>query len=188
MSAGLSPGEGAALLALARGAIEDRLTSDGTLARVRLGLTITAALAEPRGVFVTLKVTEESGLRLRGCIGSIHPGPPVHEAVVDAALGAAFEDPRFPPLARGEFGDLRVSISVLTPLEPAPSPEAIVPGAHGVHLVSGVRRAVFLPQVATEQGWSTEELLEHLALKAGLVRAGWRHAALSVFRSENFGE
>jgi AmmeMemoRadiSam system protein A len=175
-------------LALARGAIEDRLRRDGTLARVRVGLTITAALAEPRGVFVTLKVEEERGLRLRGCIGSIHPGPPVHEAVVEAARAAAFEDPRFAPVAPREFEDLRVSISVLTPLEPAPSPEAIVPGTHGVHLVAGVRRAVFLPQVATEQGWSTEELLENLAMKAGLVRAGWRQAALSVFRSENFGE
>jgi AmmeMemoRadiSam system protein A len=188
VSAALSPAEGAALLALARGAIEDRLRRDGTLERMRLGLTITAALAEPRGVFVTLKVDDVRGLRLRGCIGSIQPGPPVHEAVVEAAHGAAFDDPRFPPVAPGEFESLRVSIAVLTPLEPAASPEAIVPGIHGVHLVSGVRRAVFLPQVATEQGWSTVELLENLAMKAGLVRAGWRQAALSVFRSENFGE
>ena len=188
MSAPLSPADGAALLALARGTIEDRLRRDGTLARLRSSLTITEALAEPRGVFVTLKVEEVRGLRLRGCIGSIQPGPPVHEAVVEAAHGAAFEDPRFPPVASSEFESLRVSISVLTPLETVATHEAIVPGTHGVHLVAGARRAVFLPQVATEQRWTTEELLENLARKAGLDRAGWRHAALSVFRSENFGE
>ena len=188
MNAPLSPEEGAALVVLARGAIEDRLHGDGTLVRIRLGLTITPALARPRGVFVTLKTPEARGDRLRGCIGSIHPGPPAHEAVVEAALGAAFEDPRFAPLAREEFARVRVSVSVLTALEPIGSPEAIVPGLHGVHLVAGARRAVFLPQVAAEQGWTTDDLLDHLALKAGLHRGGWRQASLSIFASENFQE
>jgi AmmeMemoRadiSam system protein A len=180
----LTPAEGGTLLALARAAIEDRLRTDGTLSRVRSGIPITPALAEPRGVFVTLKAPEV----LRGCIGSILPSSPLHEAVVEAALGAAFEDPRFPPVTAEEYPALRLSASVLTALEPAASKDAIVPGTHGVHLSSGPRRAVFLPQVAAEQGWSTDELLEALARKAGLPRDGWRRAVLSVFRSQNFGE
>ena len=66
--------------------------------------------------------------------------------------------------------------------------DVIEPGRDGVLLEKGPRKAVFLPQVATEQGWGRRELLEHLALKAGLPRDGWRDASFSVFRAEVFGE
>ena len=59
---------------------------------------------------------------------------------------------------------------------------------HGLQLVRGPNRSVFLPQVPVEQGWDTARYLEQLALKAGLPKDGWRGAELSTFETINFGE
>ena len=107
--------------------------------------------------------------------------------MVESGGNAAVRDPRFPPLRPTELPDLELEISVLTPLAPVAGPDAIVPGHHGVLLESGGRSAVFLPQVAPEQGWDRETLLDHLALKAGLPADAWRHgASLQVFAAEVF--
>jgi AmmeMemoRadiSam system protein A len=185
----LSLAEGASLVALARAAIEDELFGGGVLAEARAAIRLTEAMTAPRGCFVTLKTPDPSGLlALRGCIGSIEARRPAHEAVVESALLAAFEDPRFAPLRKEEYVSVALSVSALTPMEPVPSAEAIVAGRHGVLLEAAGRRAVFLPEVAAEQGWTTVELLEHLARKAGLGPTAWREAHLSVFFSERFGE
>jgi AmmeMemoRadiSam system protein A len=189
MSATLSLAEGASLVALARAAIEERLFGAGVLAEVRAAIEITEAMTAPRGCFVTLKTPDPSGrLALRGCIGSIEARLPAHEAVVESALLAAFDDPRFAPLRREEYVSVALAVSALTPMEPVPSAEAIVAGRHGVLLEAAGRRAVFLPEVAAEQGWTTVEMLEHLARKAGLRPEAHREARLFVFLSERFGE
>jgi AmmeMemoRadiSam system protein A len=186
----LTPGERRTLLVLARGAILDRLRGDGSLERLRSALEITPALEETRGAFVTLHVTDAAGdrPRLRGCIGTVAPTEPLHRHVIENAIHAAFDDPRFPPLEEREVPGLTIEISALTPMRPVEGPEVIVPGSDGVYLERGTSRAVFLPQVATEQGWGTREMLEHLALKAHLPRDGWHGASLKVFKAEVFGE
>jgi AmmeMemoRadiSam system protein A len=189
MSATLSLREGASLVALARAAIEEKLFGPGVLAEVRAAIELTEAMTAPRGCFVTLKTPDPSGrLALRGCIGSIEARRPAHEAVVESALRAAFEDPRFAPLRSEEYASVALTVSALTPMEPVPSAEAIVAGRHGVLLEAAGRRAVFLPEVAGEHGWTTVELLEHLARKAGLPPAAWREGRLFVFLSQRFGE
>lgn len=189
MSARLTAGEGAALVSLARAAIEDRLFHEGALAAARKITAITPTLAEKRACFVTLKTPDASGkLQLRGCIGSTDAQYPVHEAVVAAALDAAFYDPRFAELSPGEHGGLVVSVSALTPITSVPGAESIVVGRDGVVLSARGRRALFLPEVAAEQGWNRIDLLEHLCLKAGLPRDAWKGAQLSTFQSESFGE
>lgn len=189
MSSILTPAEGATLVALARAAIEDRLFGGSALAGIRVGTALTEELGVPRGCFVTLKhPAPTGGLALRGCIGSIEPRLPLHEAVVESALLAAFEDRRFSPLRRDEYDAVNLSVSALTPMEPAGSPEAIVAGRHGVLLDVRGRRAVFLPEVAAEQGWTAVELLENLARKAGLAPAAWRDGSLFIFMSERFGD
>ncbi len=189
MSARLTPEEGAALLALARAAIEDRLFDDGALTDARRTLAMTPALAAPRACFVTLKAQGGDGaLRLRGCIGSTEARLSAHEAVVASAVDAGFADPRFAPLTREEHPGLLVSVSALTPMVHVEGAEAIVVGQDGVVLECDGRRALFLPEVATEQGWTLTELLDHLARKAGLPAAAWRRARLSTFQSESFGE
>ncbi len=186
----LSSGERATLLRLARVAISDRLLGDGALDRALREIEITPALDERRGVFVTLREPGTSGAKgqLRGCIGTMTATEPLYRAVIRTAQCSAFEDPRFDPIDAATLARVRVEVSALTPLVTVEGPEAIVPGRDGVQLARDDHRAVFLPQVATEQGWDTRNLLENLALKAGLSRDGWRGAKLETFRAEVFGE
>ena len=185
----LSADERAALLRLARAAIGERLFTDGRLARALAELTVTPALDRPAAHFVSLK-TRGDGPRasLRGCIGVLQPRAPLHAALPETAAKAAFEDPRFPPLARHELETVTIELSVLGPLVPLGDPSEIEIGIHGVQLVCGSAHAVFLPQVAREQGWDRERLLTQLSLKAGLGELAWRSAELSAFRSVVFGE
>lgn len=137
------------------------------------------------GVFVTL--TRHG--RLRGCIGSIVGRDPLVDGVIDNAINAALKDPRFPPVKTGELEELRIEISVLTPLREVASPGEIEIGRHGVLLEKEGRRAVFLPQVAPEQGWDRDTMLDHLSVKAGLPREGWRKGAtFRVFEALVFSE
>ena len=169
----------AAVTAAARGAPPP----DPGSAATKAGVALTGALAERRGVFVTLRRHGS----LRGCIGSIVGRRPLFAGVVESGGNAAVRDPRFPPLRPAEIPDLELEISALTPLAPVPGPEAIVPGRHGVLLEADGRSAVFLPQVAPEQGWDRETMLDHLALKAGLPADAWRRgASLQVFAAEVF--
>jgi AmmeMemoRadiSam system protein B/AmmeMemoRadiSam system protein A len=107
------------------------------------------ALRRPGATFVTL----ERGTELLGCIGSLDPRRPLWRDVARNARGAAFDDPRFPPLAPGELAGVSVEVSVLTALRPLPSPslEAVAaslrPGVDGLVLSAGGRRATFLPDV-----------------------------------------
>lgn len=181
--------DGQTALALARTAIADRLTGDGSLAAALRDLDVTPGLAAARGVFVTLKQPGPGGrLGLRGCLGSMCRDEPFYRAVVDVAPRAALLDPRFPPIEREELPRIRLEISALTPLVPVDSPERIVPGRDGVQLTLGRARAVFLPQVAVEHGWDVDRLLRELAVKAGLAPEGWRAAGLESFRAEVFVE
>lgn len=192
MSEPLGVAERRALLSLARAAIVDRVLSDGSLERCRAAIRMTPALETHRGAFVTLHVLEPPGSpeprRLRGCIGTIAPQEALYENVVRNAVHAAFDDPRFPALDREECCRLHIEISALTPVEHASDPESILPGRDGVVLTHPSGSAVFLPQVATEQGWSLHDLLENLALKAGLSRDAWKEGRVEIFRVELFGE
>ena len=59
------------------------------------------------GVFVTLNyVNLNREERLRGCIGFPHPDRSLYRSVVDAAIAAATEDPRFPPVDLPELRNI----------------------------------------------------------------------------------
>ena len=137
------------------------------------------------GVFVTL---HKHG-SLRGCIGHMTGDAPLYSTIATMACAAAFEDPRFPPLRQEELPHCDIEISVLSPMEPT-DPESIIPGMHGAYLVYGGRAGVFLPQVATEQGWDRETFLEHLCYKAGLPAGSCYKpgAKLFSFTALVFGE
>ena len=189
MTAPLTASERDVLLLLARAAIAERLFADGALAGAVDALSITPALQVMRACFVTLTIPDEGGaFRLRGCIGSTEARHPAHEAVVIAAVEAAFSDPRFAPVTREEFPALVLSVSLLTPMLPAASADAVVVGRDGVMLACDGRQALFLPEVAGDHGWTREELLGQLARKAGLPAAAWRRSNLFTFQSERFGE
>lgn len=144
-------------------------------------------LWKKRAVFVTL--TAKPTGALRGCIGEIEPSRPLWQAVMRRAVDAAFGDPRFFPLSPEEFETVRFEISVLTPMRRVASWRDIVVGRHGVLLEKEGRSAVFLPQVAPEQGWDLKTTLSHLAAKAGLASDAWRAGAdFSVFEAIVFSE
>ena len=177
----LSPTDKKALLAFARETISGYLTTQ----MVPLPRGFSPAALEPRGVFVTLKKRGN----LRGCIGRMVPDRPLATLVGAMALQAAFEDPRFRPVTAQELSDLEIEISVLTPMKPVSGPEAIVVGRDGVLLQKGGRSAVFLPQVAPEQGWGRDEMLDNLSQKAGLAASAWREGTqFSTFQALVFGE
>ena len=178
----IGPADRKYLLGLARETISRYLT----LKMVPLPRLSSPILREPRGVFVTLKKRGN----LRGCIGRMVPDRPLAELVGAMALQSAFEDPRFPPVTAWELADLEVEISVLTPMKPVSGPNDIVVGRDGVLLQKGGRSAVFLPQVAPEQGWGRDEMLDNLSRKAGMPAQAWRETGASflTFQAIVFGE
>ncbi len=143
-------------------------------------------LRENGSCFVTLHL----GGELRGCIGSIEAFELLGQSLRRNALNAAFEDPRFPPLAADELPEITLEISVLTPLNEISSPEEFVVGRDGIIMRLHNRGAVFLPQVAPEQGWDRETTLSYLARKAGLPGNAWRDpgARFFTFQAEVFSE
>lgn len=169
------------LLGLARAAIERYLDSGV----VPLPRPKAPALAQNRGAFVTLKKRGE----LRGCIGHMAEDTPLALTVARMALQAAFRDTRFQPVRGDELHQLRVEISALTPFARVAGPGSIAVGHDGVLLEKGGARAVFLPQVAPEQGWARDEMLDHLCQKAGMPTGCWQGGAtFYTFRAEVFGE
>jgi AmmeMemoRadiSam system protein B/AmmeMemoRadiSam system protein A len=146
---------------------------------------ISERLKEPRAAFVTLKENSQ----LRGCIGDIFPRQPLYKSVISNAVNAAVEDPRFYPVGKNELKDITIEISALTAPKPIASYKEIRIGIDGVVLKKGGYSAVFLPQVAPEQNWNIEEMLNNLSLKAGLPADGWKEgASFLVFQAEVFGE
>jgi AmmeMemoRadiSam system protein A len=131
-------------------------------------------LRAPRASFVTLR---RGGL-LRGCTGSLEPTRPAVVDVAHNAYRSAFCDPRFPPLATHELGDLEISVSLLSLLEPlcvdseAELLAALRPGVDGLVLLEGAKRATFLPAV-----WDSlptpRDFLAQLMHKAGLSAGYW---------------
>jgi len=158
--------------------------------------TLSDRLKVPRAAFVTLNKIVEPRLpgprpsyQLRGCIGDIFPRQPLYKSVISNAVNAAVNDPRFYPVSKDELNDIVIEISALTPPKPVDSAQDIRIGIDGVVLRKDGYSAVFLPQVAPEQNWSRDEMLEHLSLKAGLPADAWKQGAgFLVFQAEVFGE
>ena len=131
---------------------------------------------------------QEKG-RLRGCIGYILARSPLYQTVIDNAVNAALHDYRFAPVQAKELKDIQIEISVLSPLRDIGGPEEFIVGKHGVWMHKGGRSAVFLPQVAPEQGWDRETTLQQLSMKAGLPPDAWKHGArFEVFTAQVFHE
>jgi len=180
-NAALTLSDKKALLAFARETLSRIFLTD----TVPLARGLNAALQQSRGVFVTLK---KKGA-LRGCVGRIIGDEPLGKIVGTMTVQAAFHDSRFNPLIADELNDIDIEISVLTPMKQVADAADIVVGRDGVLLSKEGHHAVFLPQVATEQGWDREKLLDHLCMKAGLSAGSWKKGTqLSTFQTVVFSE
>lgn len=170
----LEPAERAKLLRLARSAIDWGI-EHGAESGYRLPEQDREAFPEPTACFVSLHTLDH---QLRGCIGTLEARQPLADAVVEAAMGAAFRDPRFPPLKPGELDQVYIEISLLSASEPvaAPSEDEVLnqlrPGEDGVVLEYGEQRATFLP-VVWEQFDEPAAFLAALKRKAGLPPDVW---------------
>lgn len=160
------------LINLARSAIEKALKGKN----INVPQWVREKYSQPAGVFVTLK----KGGRLRGCIGLPYPVLPLWKATVHAALGAAFEDPRFPPLqSEEELNNTTFEITILTPPRELKVedkrllPQLIKVGRYGLIVEAMGRSGLLLPQVPIEQGWDSVTFLAHTCLKAGLPPDCW---------------
>lgn len=176
----LSEADERALLGLARHALEEAARK-GCLAEVA---PVSGALEENCGAFVTI----HKGGRLRGCIGYVDPLKPLYQTVRECALAAALHDPRFDPVTADELPELRVEISVLSPLQDI-SIDQLEIGRHGLLVSQGFQRGLLLPQVAVEWEWDRDRFLEEACLKAGLPPGAWRQGArIQAFTARIFGE
>jgi len=177
----LTEAERAELLALARTAISEYVTTR-TVAEYP---TESPALLSKRGAFVTLRKNGE----LRGCIGFIEAAAPLCRTVVQAAVFAAVEDTRFPPVQARELEALEIEISVLSPLREITDPGTVEVGKHGLVIERGENRGLLLPQVPVENGWGRRTFLEQACVKAGLPPGSWRKGTrIFVFEAIVFHE
>jgi uncharacterized protein len=173
-----------ALLQLARATVESKVAGKSGPVEIPRDKILQA----PCGCFVTLHVAGE----LRGCIGTFQADKPIIDTVRDMAQ-AALRDPRFlhHPLRADELRRLQIEISVLSPLERTADPLSLQLGKHGIYIRRGYLSGCFLPQVATETGWTREEFLDYCCShKAGLPRDAWKDPQTEVylFTAEVFGE
>jgi AmmeMemoRadiSam system protein A len=137
------------------------------------------------GVFVTLYKHDE----LRGCIGRFNPDMPLPELIMEMAISSALYDRRFTPVEIEELDDIRIEISVLTPMKKINSEDEIILGKHGIYISKGHYNGTFLPKVAVQTGWSLTDFLGHCSRdKAGLGWTGWKDADIYTFESIDFIE
>ena len=141
-------------------------------------------LAEPRGAFTTIYFRGQ----LHGCVGYVFPVASLYRTVAETARAAAFEDTRFLPVTREEAPELKVSLSILSVLQPLRAEEVEI-GRHGLVVSHHGRRGLLLPQVPVEHAWDRVTFLEQTCRKAGLPPDAWkRGATIEGFTAEVFGD
>jgi AmmeMemoRadiSam system protein A len=176
----LTDQEGKYLLEVARNTIEQGLFKDKAVSR--LSEVDSSRFSEKRGTFVTLTIDDN----LRGCIGHIIPQESLLEGIRENAINAAFRDPRFNPLSKKEWENVKVEISILTDPRRLNYSDAddllkkIHPDVDGVIIKKGFYQATFLPQV-WEQLPDKKEFFTHLCLKAGMDGDEWKKGKLEVY-------
>lgn len=183
----LTKKEGELAVKLARESIEKYLRGENT----EVG-DLPPVFNEMRGVFVTLKKTDDS---LRGCIGYPYPIKRLKDAIVDSAISAATQDPRFPSVRLSEMDDIVVEVTILTePMKlkcpPREIPNHIEIGKHGLIVKYGPYQGLLLPQVPVEHGMDVIDFLSHTCMKAGLPPDMWldERAEVYCFEGQIFEE
>ncbi|MEM4268103.1 MAG: AmmeMemoRadiSam system protein B [Candidatus Woesearchaeota archaeon] len=188
---GLSERDQKLLLELARQTLEHYL-QDSSMPIVDEDM-LSGALKKKQGCFVTL---EKNG-HLRGCIGHIVPQEKLYRCVIENAINAALNDPRFPVVKYNELKDIEIEISVLTVPQEVKfsSGEELLgklrPGIDGVIVGSGMRQGTFLPQVWDTFNNDKEAFLSELCYqKAGLSRDCWKDTKtkVSTYQAQVFRE
>lgn len=179
----LSDAEKKNLLKIARNTVEEYILNSkeyGTDTNM-----LTEALKAKCGAFVSIHKNEE----LRGCLGRFTEDKQLYRVIQDMAIASVTRDTRFKPVDKKELNEIDIEISVLTPMKKISSEKEISLGKHGIYIKKGFRSGTFLPQVATQTGWTLEEFLGHCSRdKAGLGWDEWKSADVYIYEAIVFSE
>lgn len=178
----ISDKDGEFLVSTARKIVTEFLRSGH---KPRLDKDVESKLSFDAGVFVTLNLNND----LRGCIGFPLPKR-LSDALPEAAIAAATEDPRFSPVEPHELDGITFEVTILTP--PAEITvndfqellSKIKVGRDGLIIRQGHHSGLLLPQVPVEYGWNEEKFLEHTCQKAGLPSSCWKEKSTQIFSFE----
>ncbi len=179
----LSDSDGEKLVKAAREVVTEFLK---TKYKMRLDKDFEESFSSNAGVFVTLNHKSN----LRGCIGYALPDKKLYNALEEAAISAATEDPRFPSVTFEELDQITFEVTVLTsPQEievsdPQEYPSKVKVGRDGLIVKSGFNSGLLLPQVPKEYGWNEEEFLGHTCEKAGLPKEQWKKKDTKILKFE----
>jgi len=176
----LTSEEGELAVRLARTSIE-RYLREGVMPEMKEEFP--SVFYEKRGAFVTLKKMNGT---LRGCIGYPYPVKELKDAIADAAISAAVQDPRFPAVKPSEMDEILVEVTILTqPVKlkcpPKELPNHIRIGRHGLIVKYGPYQGLLLPQVPVEHGMDVIDFLSHTCMKAGLSPDMWLDERTEVY-------
>jgi len=179
----LSDSDGVFLVKTARKAVTEFLSNGN---RMKLESDLEEKFSFNSGVFVTLNNPDG----LRGCIGFPMPEKKLSHAIIEGAIAAATEDPRFPSVKTNELNDIVFEVTVLTPpivvdvSDPMEYLEKIKVGRDGLIIRHSFSSGLLLPQVPVEYGWNVEEFLQHTCEKAGLSRDTWKNESVKIEKFE----
>lgn len=179
----ISKKDGQILVKTARVIVTDYLKNGS---KTELGKKFQEDFSFHSGVFVTLN----NPLGLRGCIGYPLPDKKLFNALEEAAISAATEDPRFPPVKFEELDSITFEVTVLTPptkIEVNDSQDylsKIKIGQDGLIVKYGYNSGLLLPQVPVEYGWNEKEFLEYTCEKAGLPKEYWQKKDVEILKFE----
>lgn len=178
----ISDQDGEILVKTARKIVTEFLTNGNKL---ELDEDLRSRFSFESGVFVTLDLKDE----LRGCIGFPMPKR-LDKALPEAAIAAATQDPRFPPVELPDLNQITFEVTILTPPaelkvdDPSLLPSKIKVGRDGLMVKHGYHSGLLLPQVPAEHGWSQEEFLNYTCQKAGLPNDCWKDKQTRVYAFE----
>jgi len=126
---------------LAKNTIEKYVKSGN---KISIPDNIPDEMKEKAGVFVSIKKHGE----LRGCIGTfIGTRNNIAEEIIENAIAASTQDPRFSPVKPFELADLEISVDVLTAPEQVESTKDLDAKKYGVIIKSGTRKGLLLPDL-----------------------------------------
>ena len=179
----LSDSDGVLLVKTARKAVTEFLSNGN---RMKLESDLEEKFSFNSGVFVTLNNPDG----LRGCIGFPIPEKKLSHAIIEGAIAAATEDPRFSSVKTNELNDIVFEVTVLTPpveidvSDPMEYLKKIKVGRDGLIIRHSFSSGLLLPQVPVEYGWDVEEFLQHTCEKAGLARDTWKNESVKIEKFE----
>lgn len=183
--------EGTKLVKAARHAIELYITAKEF--RSEAVESTIKEFTQKHGVFVS--IYHYPTRTLRGCIGFPEGIGELKKLLVEAAVAASTEDPRFVPVSHLEFEHTVLEVSVLSKPEKIEGnaeqiKKQVKIGRDGLVIEYGYHKGLLLPIVPVEERWSIPRFLDEVCIKAGLPEHTWTHGTASLYRfsSQVFGE